>query len=194
VTPDLSISRRTYPFYMLALSTIVDKNVLNYNLAIFKMKAINFFTYKQRLSLYRSLYRDILKQAQTCEDVITRGHIGIKTRYLIRQVAFEPRLATIMANYEQVSDILAELRSEKGSNRFHLEAYGVIPEAEIVERLRAQEEGHKSREKIPFERLEQSPRHIGQLVKRANKQMLKAKKKRATGPPESFRLPPAMEK
>ena len=68
------------------------------------MKAANFFTYERRLSLYKPVYRDLLKTAQKryADDTIVQGHIKIKSRYLIRLVRNEHNLKAIQSNFKLV--------------------------------------------------------------------------------------------
>ena len=133
------------------------------------MKATQFFVYSERARLYMTLYRDIIKAGNEkyAKDAIVRGHVQIKACYLIRQVQYEHRLACIADNYCQVSAILADLRrecSDETTDRLVLEAYGAIPEKEIMDILTAKVEEHSSRAKIDWNYVKESPRHIGNLI------------------------------
>ena len=77
------------------------------------MKPVDFFTYEARAGLYKRLYRDILKSARVryAEDRIVRGHLRIKTRYLIQRVQYEHKLSAIISNYKLVHGILDELNA-----------------------------------------------------------------------------------
>ena len=64
---------------------------------------------------------------------------------------------------------MVELQSDDDEvDRFVLEAYGVEPETEIMTALAGEAENHKERQKIEWDSVEQSPRHIGKIIERAN--------------------------
>ena len=95
------------------------------------MKATDFFKYSDRLSLYKNLYRDLLKNAAVNfqDDPMVRGHIKIKGRYLIRQIKHKHELDEIVQNYDMVTNLVSDVK--RGDERLIKEAYGLLKEKEI---------------------------------------------------------------
>ena len=99
------------------------------------MKAINFFKYSDRLSLYKNLYRDLMKSAAVNfpDDPMVRGHIKIKSRYLIKQIKYKHELGEILQNYDVVANLVSDVK--RGDERLIKEAYGLLKEKEIESML-----------------------------------------------------------
>ena len=82
------------------------------------------------------------------------------------------------------------MKSEDKREKFIEEAYGVRNEPEIEAMMAALVARHKEKEKIPLDKMEESPRHLGNLFKRANKSFKKVNRDEIV----SFELPENLEK
>ena len=86
------------------------------------------FRYSSRVLEFKRVYRSILKQSLTLDEV-TRGHIRIKARFIVTKDKGSHELTKLVSMYDKLCTLERSIMEK--SDVLKSEAYGLIEENDI---------------------------------------------------------------